>query len=96
MFEIKTVNVYYDDYNTVLDEAKAELNDKARPELSKKEKDCTVPFCTSGVSGISGSMKGVEAAPKGEKVVKGKELTDASYKSVTKWAKIKVKCSKVE
>lgn len=39
IFEIKTVNAYSDDYNTVLDEAKAELNDKARPELSEKVAD---------------------------------------------------------
>lgn len=50
-----------------------------------------VPFCTSGGSGISGSMKGVKAAAKGAKVVKGKDLTDMSYKSVAKWAKKKVK-----
>jgi len=50
-----------------------------------------VPFCTSGGSGITGSMKGVKAAAKGAKVVKGKDLTDASYKSVEKWAKKKVK-----
>lgn len=50
-----------------------------------------VPFCTSGGSGISGSMKGVKAAAKGAKVVKGKDLTDVSYKSVEKWAKKKVK-----
>lgn len=50
-----------------------------------------VPFCTSGGSGISGSMKGVKAAAKGAKVIKGKDLTDASYKSVEKWAKKKVK-----
>ena len=50
-----------------------------------------VPFCTSGGSGISGSMKGVKAAAKGANVVKGKDLTDASYKSVAKWAKKKVK-----
>ena len=30
---------YSDDYNTVLDEAKAELNDKARPELSERVND---------------------------------------------------------
>ena len=41
IFEIKTVNAYSDDYNTVLDEAKAEQNDKARPELSEKVKDMT-------------------------------------------------------
>lgn len=39
IFEIKTVNAYSDDYNTVLDEAKAELDDKARPELSETVKD---------------------------------------------------------
>ena len=50
-----------------------------------------VPFCTSGGSGISGSMKGVKAAAKGAKVVTGKDLTDASSKSVAKWAKKQVK-----
>lgn len=50
-----------------------------------------VTFCTSGGSGISGSMKGVKAAAKGAKVVKGKDLTDVSYKSVKKWAKKKMK-----
>lgn len=50
-----------------------------------------IPFCTSGGSGISGSTKGVKAAAKGAKVVKGKDLTDLSSKSVAKWAKKKVK-----
>lgn len=50
-----------------------------------------VPFCTSGGSGISGSMKGVKAAARGAKVVTGKDLTDSSAKSVAKWAKKKVK-----
>lgn len=50
-----------------------------------------VPFCTSGGSGISGSMKGVKAAAKGAKVVKGKDLTDSSAKRVKNWAKKKVK-----
>lgn len=36
LFEIRTVKEYSSDYNTVLDEAKAELNEKARPELSGK------------------------------------------------------------
>ena len=49
-----------------------------------------VPFCTSGGSGISGSMEGVKASTKGAKVVKGKDLTDLSYKSVKKWAKEKI------
>lgn len=30
-----------------------------------------IPFCTSGGSGISGSMKGIKAAAKGENVVSG-------------------------
>ena len=50
-----------------------------------------VPFCTSGGSGISGSIQGVKASAKGAKVAKGKDLTDLSYKSVAKWAKKKVK-----
>ena len=50
-----------------------------------------VPFCTSGGSGISGSMKGIKASAKGAKVVKGKDMTDLSYKSVENWAKKKVK-----
>ncbi len=36
IFEITTVNKYSDDYDTVLDEAKAEQNNNARPELSSK------------------------------------------------------------
>ena len=50
-----------------------------------------VPFCTSGGSGISGSMKEIKASAKGAKVVKGKDLTDSSAKSVKSWAKKKVK-----
>ncbi len=50
-----------------------------------------VPFCTSGGSGISGSMKEIKASAKGAKVAKGKDLTDLSYKSVAKWAKKMVK-----
>ncbi len=50
-----------------------------------------VPFCTSGGSGISGSMEGVKAAAEDAKVVSGKDLTGVSYKSVKKWALKKVK-----
>lgn len=50
-----------------------------------------VPFCTSGGSGISGSMQGIRASAKGAKVAKGKDLTDFSAKSVKNWAKKKVK-----
>lgn len=47
-----------------------------------------IPFCTSGGSGISGSMKGIKAAAaKGAKVQKGKDLTNMSYKSVKNWVK---------
>lgn len=45
-----------------------------------------VPFCTSGGSGISGSMKGVKRSAKGAEVGKGKDLTDVSAASVKKWA----------
>lgn len=50
-----------------------------------------VPFCTSGGSGISGSMSGVKKAAKGANVQKGADLTDSSAKSVAKWTKKKVK-----
>lgn len=50
-----------------------------------------IPFCTSGGSGISGSMKGVKAAAKGAKVVSGKDLTGLSYASIRKWARKQVK-----
>lgn len=50
-----------------------------------------VPFCTSGGSGISGSMKGIRTAAKGANVVKGKDLTDSSASSVKKWAKNQAK-----
>ena len=46
-----------------------------------------VPFCTSGGSGIAGSMDGVRAAAKGATVVSGKDLTGLSDKDVKKWAK---------
>ena len=50
-----------------------------------------VPFCTSGGSGISGSMKGVRASAKGAKVQSGADLTNSSAAGVAKWAKKKVK-----
>ncbi len=50
-----------------------------------------VPFCTSGGSGISGSMKEIKASAKGAKVAEGKDLTDSSAKSVKNWAKKYVK-----
>ena len=50
-----------------------------------------VPFCTSGGSGISGSMDEIKESAKGAKVGEGKDLTGLSYKSVAKWAKKKIK-----
>ena len=44
-----------------------------------------VSFCTSGGSGISRSMKEIKKSAKQAKVVKGKDLTDLSYKSIKKW-----------
>lgn len=53
-----------------------------------------VPFCTSGGSGISGSIKGIKASAKGAKFGKGKELTDASSKAIKAWTKKMVKWAK--
>ncbi len=50
-----------------------------------------IPFCTSGGSGISGSMEGIETAAENATVEKGKDLTDASYKSIKNWVKKKIK-----
>ena len=50
-----------------------------------------VTFCTSGGSGISGSIKDVKASAKGAKIVTGKDLTYASYKSVAAWVKKNIK-----
>ena len=46
-----------------------------------------IPFCTSGSSGISGSMKGIRKSAGSAKVLAGKDLTDLSYKQVRKWVK---------
>ncbi len=50
-----------------------------------------IPFCTSGGSGISGSMERIETAAENATVEKGKDLTDASYKSIKNWVKKKIK-----
>ena len=44
-----------------------------------------IPFCTSGSSGISGSMKWIRESAAGARVKKGKDLTDMSYEQVKKW-----------
>ena len=46
-----------------------------------------VPFCTSGGSGIDGSMKAVKASAKGADVKDGEDLTDMSSGDIAKWAK---------
>lgn len=52
-----------------------------------------IPFCTSGSSGISGSMSGIKAGAKGAVVKSGKVLTDLSQSKVTKWVKSVLKAS---
>ena len=49
-----------------------------------------VPFCTSGGSGISGSLKGIKESAKGAKVLAGKDLVnekgiDSFDKYCSKW-----------
>ena len=44
-----------------------------------------VPFCTSGGSGIEGSMKAVRSAAEGATVKNGRDLTDDSKATVKKW-----------
>lgn len=46
-----------------------------------------IPFCTSGGSGISGSMSEIRESAKGANVIEGKDLTEVSLKSVKKWTK---------
>ena len=44
-----------------------------------------VPFCTSGGSGIDGSMKAARVSAKGANVLAGRDLTDYSSARVKKW-----------
>ena len=44
-----------------------------------------MPFCTSGSSGISGSMDHIRTMAEGATVKDGKDLTDASVADVEKW-----------
>lgn len=44
-----------------------------------------MPFCTSGSSGISGSMGNIKKFAKGAEVKNGKDLTDASVSDIRKW-----------
>ena len=45
-----------------------------------------LPFCTSGGSGISGSMSHIKALAKGATVKTGMDLTDASAEEVENWS----------
>ena len=44
-----------------------------------------VPFCTSGGSGISGSMKHIRSLSKGANVKNGEDLTDYSADEIRQW-----------
>ena len=44
-----------------------------------------IPFCTSGSSGISGSMDGIRKGAKGAQVLAGEDLTAMSRKEVSAW-----------
>lgn len=46
-----------------------------------------IPFCTSGGSGISGSMAGIRKYAKGADVMQGKDLSGLSQTSVRQWLK---------
>ncbi len=54
-------------------------------EQHKMSGKTVVPFCTSGGSGISGSMAGIRQYAKGAAVKQGRDLTDAGQKAVTEW-----------
>ena len=53
-------------------------------EYSMKGKNL-IPFCTSGSSGISGSMPGVLEGAGDAAVQDGRDLTGAKQKKVTAW-----------
>ena len=46
-----------------------------------------VPFCTSGGTGIGGSVKHIKKVCKGAKVKKGLTANDVSDKKIRKWLK---------
>lgn len=46
-----------------------------------------IPFCTSGGSGISGSMAGIRKYAKGADVVQGKDLSGLSQAGIRGWLK---------
>ena len=46
-----------------------------------------LPFCTSGGSGISGSMSGIRKYAKGAGVMQGKDLSGLSQAGIRGWLK---------
>ena len=46
-----------------------------------------VPFCTSGGSGISGSISGIKKGAEGATVEEGEDLTDMTQSEVAEWIK---------
>lgn len=46
-----------------------------------------LPFCTSGGSGISGSMSGIRKYAKGANVIQGKDLFGLSHAGIREWLK---------
>ena len=46
-----------------------------------------LPFCTSGSSGISGSMQHIRDMAKGADVKNGKDMTHSSVKDIQEWIK---------
>ena len=46
-----------------------------------------LPFCTSGGSGISGSMSGIRKYAKGAGVMQGKDLSGLSQADLREWLK---------
>lgn len=46
-----------------------------------------IPFCTSGGSGIKGSLSGIKKYASGAKVIDGKDLSDMTTAEISDWAK---------
>ena len=119
LVRIQPRTAYTSDYDTLLETAQKEYDQKANPARATKIYnmdqydtvfvgypiwwgDCprivqaflkdygmkgktVIPFCTSGGSGIGGSMSSVRAAAKNADVLKGRDLTGKSRTQVKKW-----------
>lgn len=46
-----------------------------------------LPFCTSGGSGIEGSMSGIKKSADGATIIEGRDLSDASTSTIRNWLK---------